>query len=73
MQPMEMGGSVMPAMLTVSEAAEVLGVGRTMAYALIRSGAWPTPVVRVGRLIKIPAEPLQRLVSTGSTAQTSAA
>jgi excisionase family DNA binding protein len=53
-------------MLTVVQAAEMLGVGRTMAYELIRSNRWPTPVVRVGRLIKIPAPPLARLVSTGS-------
>ena len=55
-----------PALLTVLEAAEVLGIGRTTAYALIREGAWPTPVVRVGKLIKIPASPLHRFVETGS-------
>ena len=54
-----------PALLTVLEAAEVLGIGRTTAYALIREGAWPTPVVRVGKLIKIPASPLHRFVETG--------
>ena len=56
-----------PAMLTVCQAAEILGVGRTLAYALIKADAWPTPVVRVGRLIKIPAAPLRQLVSTGSS------
>jgi excisionase family DNA binding protein len=66
-------GTASTAMLTVAEAAEMLGVGRTMAYALIRTGTWPTPVVRVGRLIKIPAEPLHRLVSTGSTVRTGVA
>ena len=54
------------AMLTVCQAAQILGVGRTLAYALIRADAWPTPIVRVGRLIKIPAAPLEQLVSTGS-------
>ena len=53
-------------LLTVLEAAEVLGIGRTTAYALIREGSWPTPVVRVGRLIKIPASALNQLIETGS-------
>lgn len=54
-----------PVLLTVMEAAEVLGIGRTTAYALIREGAWPTPVVRLGKLIKVPAGPLRRFVETG--------
>lgn len=53
-------------MLSVAQAAEILGIGRTMAYALIRGNAWPTPVVRIGRLIKIPAAPLRQLAATGS-------
>ena len=53
-------------LLTVLEAAEVLGIGRTTAYALIREGSWPTPVVRVGLLIKIPASALGQFIETGS-------
>ncbi len=34
-------------------AARVLGLGRNAAYELVRSGAWPTPVLRFGRLIKV--------------------
>lgn len=60
------GRSSEPVLLTVIEAAGVLGIGRTTAYALIREGAWPTPVVRLGKLIKIPASPLHRFVETGS-------
>jgi excisionase family DNA binding protein len=62
-----------PELLTVVEAADILGVGRTMAYALIRSDEWPTPIVRVGRLIKIPAAPLRRLIATGSAPHPDAA
>ena len=47
-----------PAVLDLPEAARLLGVGRTLAYQLVREGNWPTPVVRVGRLIKIPTRPL---------------
>ena len=57
----------LPPMLTVMQAAEILGIGRTLAYALVRAGSWPTPVFRAGRLIRIPSAPLVSLVSTGST------
>lgn len=53
-------------MLTVVQAADILGIGRTKAYAMIRSDEWPTPIVRLGRLIRIPAAPLRVLVKTGS-------
>ena len=33
---------------------KLLGIGRTLAYELIRTGEWPTPTLRIGRLIKIP-------------------
>ena len=49
-------GSI-PAMLTVPQAARLLGIGRTLAYELIRTDAWPTPIIRAGRLIKIPSAP----------------
>ena len=42
-----------PAMLTVAEMARRLGIGRTMAYELIRAGR--IPHVRFGRVIKVPA------------------
>jgi excisionase family DNA binding protein len=47
-----------PAVLDLPEAARLLGVGRTLAYQLVREDRWPTPVIRVGRLIKIPTGPL---------------
>jgi excisionase family DNA binding protein len=50
-------GSI-PAVLDLPDAARLLGVGRTFAYQLVRDGQWPTPVIRVGRLIKIPTRPL---------------
>lgn len=52
-------------MLTVPQAARVLGIGRTLAYELVRTDAWPTPVIRAGRLIKIPTAPLLELLATG--------
>jgi excisionase family DNA binding protein len=44
--------------LDVPTAARVLGIGRTMAYELVRTGTWPSPVLRVGRLVKIPTASL---------------
>ena len=55
----------LPPMLTVVEAAELLGIGRTLAYELIRLDAWPTPVIRLGKLIKIPSGPLKALIDSG--------
>ena len=53
---------VLPAVIDVPTAASVLGIGRTAAYELIRTGTWPTPVVRLGKLIRVPTAPLLDLV-----------
>lgn len=52
----------LPPVLDVPTAAAVLGVGRTLAYELVRTGQWPSPVLRMGRLVKIPSAPLVRLL-----------
>jgi predicted DNA-binding transcriptional regulator AlpA len=52
----------LPQLLDVPTAATVLGIGRSLAYELVRTGQWPTPVLRIGRLIKIPTAPLLRLI-----------
>jgi len=39
----------LPAVLTVSQAASVLGSGRSHAYQAVKSGTCPTSVIRVGR------------------------
>ena len=44
--------------INLPDAARVLGIGRTLAYRLVREGRWPTPVIRIGRLIKVPVAPL---------------
>jgi excisionase family DNA binding protein len=46
--------------LTVEEAAERLGIGRTMMYALITAGEVES--VRIGRLRRIPADALEQYV-----------
>ena len=52
----------LPAMVDVVTAAAVLGIGRTAAYELIRTDAWPTPVLRLGKLIRIPTASLLELI-----------
>ena len=46
----------LPLVLTVEQAAERLGVGRTVMYALVSSGAVES--VLIGRLRRVPADAL---------------
>lgn len=49
-------------MLDLPTAAALLGIGRTISYTLVREGRFPVPVVRVGKLIRIPTAPLLELL-----------
>jgi excisionase family DNA binding protein len=52
----------LPPVLDVPTAAALLGMSRTAVYELIRTGQWPTPVFRLGKLIRIPTAPLLELL-----------
>jgi len=52
----------LPPVIDLPSAARLLGIGRTAAYELVRANAWPTPVLRIGRLIRIPSAPLLDLL-----------
>ena len=52
----------LPPVVDVPTAASILGISRSAAYELIRSGGWPTPVVRLGKLIRIPSAALLELI-----------
>ncbi len=43
--------------------ATVLGIGRTTAYELVRTGRWPTPVLRLGSRIRVPTAALRELLN----------
>jgi hypothetical protein len=60
----------LPPVIDLPTAAPVLDVGRTVAYELVRTGRWPTPVFRLGGRIKVPTAPLLELlgVSTDQSA-----
>jgi len=49
-----------PLLLSVREAAHLLGIGRDSAYALIREGR--LPALRIGRRILVPRAALERWV-----------
>lgn len=38
----------------LSTAGSVLGVGRTAAYEMARTGTWPTPLLRLGARYVVP-------------------
>jgi len=54
-----------PEVLTVEQLCEVLGIGRTAAYQVIRRGK--LRIVRAGRLIKIPRAALAEALASGAT------
>ncbi|MEU8252210.1 hypothetical protein [Nonomuraea sp. NPDC048916] len=47
---------------TVETAASVIGVSRWLGYQLIKRGQWPTRVLSMGRVIKIPTHDLITLL-----------
>jgi excisionase family DNA binding protein len=49
-----------PLVLTIEQAAKRLGIGRTLAYALVSSGEIES--VTIGRLRRIPAECLTEYI-----------
>lgn len=52
----------LPAMIDLATAARALGVGRTKAYELAKSGAFPCPVLRIGTTYRVRTADLLRLV-----------
>lgn len=48
--------------LDLDEARQAIGIGRSAAYEAVRAGTWPTPVIRVGRRIRVPTASLRRVL-----------
>jgi hypothetical protein len=60
----------LPLLLTVTQAAEVLSIGRSLAYQLARCylatcGEEGLPVIRLGSCLRVPRWALVALVQTG--------
>lgn len=49
------------------EAFRVLGIDRTTGYRAIKDNTFPLPVVRVGRLLKVPTRALRQLLLLDGT------
>lgn len=54
-----------PLLLTVRDVEAELQLGRTRTYELLRSGV--IPVVRVGRVLRVPREALRRWIDEQTT------
>jgi excisionase family DNA binding protein len=52
----------LPALLSVSQAARLLGVGRSTLYNGVRSGVSDVQVVRVGKQWRVPRVAVERLL-----------
>jgi excisionase family DNA binding protein len=50
--------------LSLAEAAQVLGIGRSTAYKLARQGALPVPVLEIGPVLRVSAVHLERYLAT---------
>ena len=57
-------GSPEPLLLTIEQAAERLGIGRTQLYSLMTSGE--LQVVRIGKCVRVPARALADWVDSRS-------
>lgn len=51
------------AVISAEDAFEYLGIDRTTGYRAIKDDRFPIPVIRVGRLIKVPTAPLARMLA----------
>ena len=49
-------------MITAEQAFRILGINRSTGYKMIRKGTFPLPVLKMGRIIRIPTTPLVKLL-----------
>lgn len=48
--------------VAAEEAFRLLGIDRTTGYRAIKDETFPLPIIRVGRLLKVPTAALHRLL-----------
>jgi predicted site-specific integrase-resolvase len=61
------------AVISAEEAFDFLGIDRTTGYRAIKDDRFPVPVIRVGRLIKVPTAPLARMLGGNTGLEPTAA
>lgn len=52
----------------VETAAEIIGIGRTLAYVLVREERFPVRVIRLGRRVLVPIQDLLAFLGDQSKA-----
>jgi excisionase family DNA binding protein len=57
-----MASVISPATYTVREAGRLLGLGNSSAYAAVKNGEFPVPVIKIGGRYVIPRKPLDDLL-----------
>ncbi len=53
----------LPAVTDIVTAGRALGLGRTLAHELARRGQFPVPVLRAGRVYRVPTARLLELLA----------
>lgn len=53
--------------MTAEEAFTELGIDRSTGYKAIRDGTFPVPVLRIGRIIRVPTVALRRVLQLDPT------
>jgi excisionase family DNA binding protein len=48
--------------VSIEEAARILGVGRSCAYSSVKAGEFPVPVIKVGRRLLVSRHRLEELL-----------
>ena len=56
--------------VSAEEAFRLLGIDRTTGYRAIKDDTFPLPVIRVGRLLKVPTAALHRLLDPDPSTMT---
>ena len=63
---------VLPAVIDVVTAGRALGLGRTLTHELVRRGEFPVPVLRVGRVYRVPTAGVLKLLELHPSADNAA-
>lgn len=58
----------LPVVVDLVTAAAALGIGRTLAYDMVRTGRWPTQVLRLGNRIRVPSAALRDMLGVSTAA-----
>ena len=48
--------------ISIRDAAPLLGISASTAYAAVRAGTFPVPVIHIGGRIVVPTAPLRKLL-----------